>query len=815
MKNLTIGVLYLFISVVALIAQPKAGNGVIYGVIIDSVAKAPLPYATVAVLDAKSGKVLDGLSTKNDGIFMFDGLPYMPFKIKCTFIGYKSYLSDDIVLTKENHNVNLKQIMLQAMEIGSEAVVVTGNREQVQYKLDKKIINISENPAAKGGRLIDALQTIPSINTDLEGNITVRGSANFQVLIDGKPSAQNGNQALKSIPADAVENVELITNPSAKYDPDGTVGIVNIVLRKASLDGFNGMLNANLGNRDKYSAEGLFNYRVDDLNIYSGLEYHDFTQKMDINMSRELYSKNNIIDYYSPVINRIEFDKALDFKIGLEYNISPTDYISFSTEYLDLDYKRDYPSKIKEWSNYSPNSKYYLNSDIYTVIGSYTTINAFYQKQFSQEGHQLNALWNSIIWDGGGVEKMQKAITDNNFNINDERPNKHQSDADSRSFMMVFKTDYSLPIEKDYKLEAGYNFDYTQDYSDYLYQDYNYLSSDWERNTIYSNDTKYYHTINAIYCTFAGSLFDLNYQIGLRGEYFNRRLNQETTNEYYNYKKFNLFPTFHLSAALSETTQIQASYSKRVQRPNVYLLNPFPDYSDDYILSIGNPKLMPEFTDSYELNLQQNFDNLFFVVQGYYRRTNNSITRIWRTNAANQIKLSYENVSENQMMGAEISANWNIFKGFRLSLNANIYRLSITNDASSVEESNSGNAIDGNMVILYNLFNNTQLQFNSFYIGAKYTTDGEVKQSYSFGFAVKQFLFDRKLTVFLSGRNIFNTLKYDNINQRENYKAVGIVYPESRSIFLGFSFNINNFENKTRPEDTIERNTVGGQQGIY
>ncbi len=448
-----------------------------------------------------------------------------------------------------------------------------------------------------------------------------------------------------------------------------------------------------------------------------------------------------------------------------------------------------------------------------SIDGIYSTINGYYRQQFGQEGHFLSATANAIVWDGGGYEKMSKYTTNQEFEPIGSDNKKHRGDALSRSFMFRGKADYELPLEGSYKLEAGYNFDYTQDFSDYLFLDYNNITGNWDKNSFYTNDTKYFHTINSLYATFSGALWDLSYQLGLRGEYFNRRLDQTANRELYKYEKFNLFPTFHLSANITETQQIQFSYSKRVQRPDVYALNPFPDYADDYVVSVGNPQLMPEFTDSWELNYQLGFEKMFFSLQTYYKATDNAMTRVLKVKEDGKLWITSENVESNYIAGAELAANITVFKGLRVNLNGSLYRFEIDNGSALAGEYSSGNVFDGNIMVFYSITPTTLLQLNGFYIGQKITTDGKIDDTYSAGFSLRQFLLDRKLTIYLNGRNVLSTVKYKSVNRRPEYYAYGTLEPEGANISLGFSLNINNYEQKLRPEDTIERSNAGSSGG--
>jgi outer membrane receptor protein involved in Fe transport len=467
---------------------------------------------------------------------------------------------------------------------------------------------------------------------------------------------------------------------------------------------------------------------------------------------------------------------------------------------------------MKSWTNPFNEYQYFINNDDYSIKGTYSTINTYYQHNFTDVEHKITANVNNVIWDGGGDEISDNYLADNNFKIFEDTRKSHRGIADSRTFMNKSQIDYTLPIAGKYSFEAGYCFDYVQDFSDYLYRDYEQSTKDWITNYNFTNNTKFFHTINAVYTTFAGSMFDINYQLGLRAEYYNRRLFQETNKVSYTYEKMNYFPSLHISKAFNPTTQMQFSYSKRVQRPDVYVLNPFPDYADDYIVSIGNPDLMPEFTDSYELNFSKSYDMLFLTMETYYRNTDNAIGRIMKMDNG-RLLITSENVGTNNIYGLELSANINLFKKLRLNISANMYNYEISSKDPTFQSNAKGDVIDGNIQLSYSINGNSMIQISSVYNGPKYFTDGSVESTYGVGFAVRQFFFDKKLTIFLTGRNVLNTYEFRHTNERHDYKSYGYMKPQGGVISLGLSFNINNYQNKVRPEDKIERTSVGGSGG--
>jgi hypothetical protein len=264
-------------------------DGVLRGIVMDDQYKTPVQFANVALFSLRDSTVAGGAVCDESGYFEMTGIAYGKYYVVVDFIGYEKFILNDIKLHPEQKVHDIGTVYLKHIAVDIEEVEITGERNFVEYKIDRKVINISKNINATGGSLVDALENAPSIQVDIDGNVTMRGSSNFKVLIDGKPTVLDANDILQQIPPSSVENIEIITNPSVKYDPDGTTGILNIIMKKEHKSGFSGVINASAGTGDKYTADFLFNYRTEKSNFFIGANYGDRTHSGDGNSMRKTY----------------------------------------------------------------------------------------------------------------------------------------------------------------------------------------------------------------------------------------------------------------------------------------------------------------------------------------------------------------------------------------------------------------------------------------------------------------------------------------------------------------------------------------------
>ncbi len=781
-------------------SQPgmKAGPGTITGSVIDSLSKAPVIYATITVQNPKDSSIVTGAITDDKGSFSVKGLPLGEYFVKTSFIGYLNTIVNKVKITSDNKIISLGTVSLYPSGVTSQEVSVSAQKDVVSYKLDKKVVNVSQMPEAQGGSAAEALRNAPSVSVDMENNVSLRGSGNFTVLIDGRPTSLSGQDALKQIPAAAIENIEIITNPSAKYDPDGTTGIINLILKKQETGGFNGIVNGSVGTKDKYSADFLTNYRTNGNNFFIGGHYNDRKYRPNSDFTREVYY-NDTTQYVKPLMDRLMNPYGYGLKAGVDYKINETHSLSLSGDWGSFSFDRIFPSKYHEWTNPGTVDKYYLNTDDFLMDGKYFSTNLIYNLKFEETGNELNTSLLFSGWDGGRTESMNKYITDALYNSTGTPMMKKNKEDQVKTYFKA-KADYTKEFSEKSKLEAGFNSEGGWGDASYDFWDYDTLTSIWGLNKDLTNSLKFDYNLQALYTTFSEEFLTIQFQVGLRAEYYYRDIRQVTLQTDYKNEQFSLFPTVHLSRQFDGGHQLQMSYSKRVNRPDERLLNPFPDYTDDYHVSTGNPNLESEYTHSYELSYRKSFDNSFVSLESYYRETYNSFSRINELKSDNKLWITIINLDRDYSYGLELNGNIAFTQWLRLNANANLYNYNIETEYNNQKYKKNANTFTCYGALQIFPSQTTFIQLTGYYSGKQLQMDGEQKPVYTFGLSVKQDFFDRAFSVVLSGQDIFNTAKYEFVNQTGNYKSYGVFYPETPSFVLSLSYRINNYNQMEQPQ---------------
>jgi outer membrane receptor protein involved in Fe transport len=547
-----------------------------------------------------------------------------------------------------------------------------------------------------------------------------------QYLIDGRPTIMNGQDLLKQLPAASIEQIEIITNPSAKYDPDGTAGIINVIMKKDSYGGLNGLISLSAGLRDKYTGSANMNYKEQDYNLFASLSYNDQMSYPYSSFTRETFSGDTTY-YIQPIMNRVYHPNNYSVNGGIDYNLNEDDVLSLSASYGYYGFDRILPSDYTEWTNYTTANTYYTNSDDYKYGGNYTSADLNYNVNFEDEGHKLQSHISLSDWNGNINGVSTKYNTNELFNEKQDILNSHRNNTDNGSNKLLMKIDHTLPLNDASVLELGYNGDLVWKNIDFLYEDYDISDKLWQTNFDYTNDSKYRQNIQSVYATYSGDILDFQYKLGLRAEYYFRILDQITINEKYEYDEYNLFPSLHISKEIAEGHQLQFGYSRRVQRPDDRILNPFADYVDDYYVSQGNPYLKPQFTDSYELNYRMNFERSFLSLETYYRNTNDMFARKSTLMDNGKLLLTFENINRNYLYGTELAANITFAQWLRVYASTNFYRYYLVEMLGDKEQNRVSNIADFNASATITVTPYTFIQLNAYYTGPRIIADGEME----------------------------------------------------------------------------------------
>lgn len=784
--------------------------GVVSGSISDE-NDAPLEYANVIIYSQKDSSLVTGGITNVNGEFAIEEVPFGRFYLEANFIGYNKKIVPDLKVIPGNTNIEVGNISLGIAQTELQEIEIVGEKNPIEYHIDKKVVNVSSDLTAAGGSVARALENVPSVRVDLEGNVSLRGSSNFRVFVDGRPSVLQGSDALQQIPASAVENVEIITNPSAKYDPDGVGGIINIVMKKNIKTGLNGVINTMVGVRDKYSADGLFNYRAGKFNFFLGANWNDQSFLMNRISDRTTFRNDSafVIESNGDGIMR---RRGYDVNGGFDFNMTEKSTLSFSGSYGYFGWGRDSDTYQKTFSNPSTETDYLVNISESLRDGNFINFNLNFQHKFDKKGHEISALafW-SHQYNQEDNDNNDEFQADANWQLADDLPYRIYTNEIGSSDEYRLQIDYTKPL-KNGKFEVGMQYRRDLDAEDFIFQEYDNEGNEWIDNPLFTNSNNFERNITSGYFQFSNKLMGFEYQLGLRGEYTDRSIRPGNPDKTYVVDQVNFFPTVHLTRQISKTDQIQGGYSRRINRPRGYYLEPFISFYNRFTYRRGNPNIMPEFVNSFELNYQKRFGASFISLESYFRETQNAITRTQGiySEQDNIMLLEYKNVNTERAIGAEVMANWEVTDWLRLNPSVNMYQYEVQgtlqNDSALNRDSNLTDVSVARSSFNYDLRLNgtakitptTRLQLIGMYNGPSATAQGNREGFYMVNAAVRQDFFDGKLSATFQAQNIFDSMRFKINSEGSNFQSLYMFVREARIFQLTLSWKINNYKSKEK-----------------
>ena len=811
MKNslLTVLVMAIFFTTGTLAAQPRSGpgnvHGTVDGVVMDSTSRQPMEYVNVILYAANDSSQVTGTITNKHGRYRIQDVNPGQYFLAANFIGYAKTFVNDIQLTSRNREVQLDTLfMAQASVQSKQSVVVEGEKPPISYEIDRKVIDVSSQETAASGNAADVLENVPSVTVDIEGNVSLRGSGSFTVLIDGRPTVLDAQDALQQIPASTIDDIEIITNPSAKYDPEGTAGIINIVTKKNALQGISGLVNANGGMNDKYGGETILEYRTD-----------KYTATLSGDFNRRIYDGSQISRRHTTYNGTTSFTNAngtssrgrlsSGVRAGLDYNVTPNDMISLQGRVGRWGFQGGQHQVYREWTSAAPDPNVYTSTTDMSFRSLYYALNADYQKKFHREGHKLQS-------------DLEYRYRNGNQKTTDElRPTVDQI-SDGRKTIesgpeggLQFDLQYTLPFSKSNKFEAGLRsrFRSASDYTDY--------STYSTTQDQYINQPKFSHEIShdqrraSVYSLYSGKLNKFGYQLGLRGEYTYRNIVLLNNGQTFSLDRWDYFPTLHTSYDLPGIPQIMASYSRRIDRPRSWYLEPFKTWTDAYNVRSGNPGLVPEYIDSYELGYQTNlFGFISSTAEMYYRVSHNKIERVESVYQENVTLHRPENVGTDYSFGTDLMFRFDVADFWNLSLMGSIYHYSIQgvlqNEAFS-RQSNNWNARIRNSL---NLWKNNRIQIQGRYRSPTVSAQGRRQGVFMTDMSVRHDFMEKKFSAILQIRDLFGTGNRESVSEGPNFYRYSYRDRESPIVMLTLRLNINNFKDQQN-----NRNGQGQGGGEY
>lgn len=775
--------------------QGNRPSGTVEGNIFDATNNQPLEFANVSLFRVKDSSLATGAIADAKGHYLIEDVKPGKYYLVADFIGYRKEEINSIVLRPPNMSVKLDPIKLEISAQTLEGVNVTAEKNRVEYKIDRKVINVSKDINATGGTAVDVLKNTPSVEVDIEGNVSLRGSENFKVYIDGKPTVLDGNDLLQQLPASSIDQIEIVTNPSVKFDPDGSGGIINVLMKKDHKAGLNGIVNTSFSTDESKSADFLLNYRTGKFKWFVGADYRDRRFNGTGNIYRETYADTT---YFYEADRERDFTRdGYSVKGGFDYEIDDKNTFSLSVTIGNYGFGIDMNSEINTFTDPVSEEEFLFSETLFERSGDYIQTTANYDLKFNDNGHRLQAM---VYYSAGKDDELniqKDFITDESFNvvsssiIDEGIENTETEDEDQ----VRFKLDYTLPFENENKLEAGVQTRLRYESSEYEFSFYDTETDDWVEDPDFYNEFDFDRNITSAYTTYSGSIGMFGVQAGLRGEYTDRVI-ANITGDSYEINRWDFFPSLHTSLEFDKNHKLMASYSKRIRRPRGWFLDPVISYRDRYTLRQGNPELEPEYTNAYELSFMKRFKSGFATVEAFYKHTTNEITRFNDIYEGNILLMTFENVNEEDRMGLELMVNSQVFKWWKLNISGSGYRFSVSDLQDGEEITNESTNWSARMNNDFIFSKNSRMQISGFYRGPSASIQGERGSFFYTSAAYRHDFMNKKLNMTVSVQDIFGTMGHEMITDQPSYYIKQDFNRQPRVVRLSLSYKINDYKKK-------------------
>jgi len=816
MRRLTV-LFLLVLSVLTVYAETEKGAQ-ITGKVIDASTKQGMEFANISLRKTGSKEFIKGTVSDQLGAFRLDGVSNGNYVVAVSVVGYATF-EKELTIGTGQKTINLRNILLKEDTQLLNEVQVVGQRSQMKFEIDRKVFNVDQSLATAGGSASDVLGNIPSVQVDPEGEVSLRGNSSVTVWINGKESglsADNRAQILEQLPAESIERVEVITNPSAKYNPEGTAGIINIVLKKNRKAGYYGSLQAGVDTRGGYNAAGNVNFSSGKFESFVNVgtrvrksEGEGYTNRQNLD------DNGNPVSYLNQLRNDEDTRKPVIARMGTTYHATDKDHFSFSG--FGLLGRGD----ETDWLNYTSNIPGSFTNSLRTSaekrkmnIGNFEI---GYKRDFSEKSNlDLSASYNlvNITPESSFLQVSNYAggtsTSSYQFQENVMKPRKWE-----------FQADYVTEFGEQNKIEAGYKGEFLTSKSKV-----STYSGTSEGNAAFNeglyNNFTYDQNVNALYATYSKRINRFGIQLGLRGEHTRTNTNSlgynqsETDHPAYKDDYFSFYPSAFLSYQLPSNNELQLNYTRRVSRPWGGQLNPFVNLTDSTNISYGNPLLLPQYSNSLELNYIKNWENHTLSASLYYRNTDNVIQRISYRDG-DIMKSTFENIAKTQSAGTELILKNNLFRMIDLTSTLNFYYNKLdgfsylpegatTPVVGEADEDFSWSArIIANVMLPWGV----SLQATGDYNSRELVAQGYRKANHAIDLGLRKSFLDRKLSLTINTRDLLNSRKRETITSGSGFSQESVFARSGRTVGFTLTYNFGNMKGSSKRPDRQEQQNNG------
>lgn len=778
--------------------------GSISGVIVDSLKNTPIELANVQLL--RDTVVLSSQLTNAEGKFLLGGLPLGKYILKISFIGYTTHTS--YIIIDADKKASIGKYRLAEKSYNLNEVQVQSKKELLENLIDKKVYNVGNLVLNPSETALNVLKNIPSVNVNMDGEISIRNNPQILILINGLPSALSANALLGQIQANTISKIEVLNNPGAKYDAAGAGGIINIILKRNRKAGYNGNVSAGGGTRQKYNTGFALNYNTNKLNLATNYSYRYWELTNDLGF----FSTNIRPDttfYYDLKTRWMSKQHTHRINTALDYEINKMNKLSVSgtLDYMKQFSPEDLENRILD-ENQVISQLYQRKMRQYeTTPGLSGAIN--YHKAFKAAGQELTAGVNySSAFNSSSLTYDTRDYAPNYMSLA-TLPRKEEHFPVNGSKLFTVQTDYTHPFSKGNKLETGFKSTLQNLDNQLIAKVYNYQTNNFEIDKIRTNQFLYEEKINALYAVFGGEIKRIQYKFGNRLEHTYLHTNQLATKKDTSQVYLSYFPNFYLLKKLENSQQVQFAYSRRINRPSVSQLNPVTNFPDTLFLGRGNPNLVPEYVYSFETGYTKNWEKLNINSTVYYRKSSNLITGITTQQEDGVAVTVPQNIKSSQSFGLEFISGYKLSGKIGFNGSANIFKRVV--DAGNI----NANFMHSSLSWIAKLNSNisigkaAEMQFNYNYVSRTLVAQANNVPSYSIDGGLSLSVLKKQGSINLSVSDIFNTLQYSSFSYGDNFTNTTLYKGETRVISLSMSYKFGKVKKEHQAIQNNDPNNTG------
>ncbi|MFE2864185.1 MULTISPECIES: TonB-dependent receptor domain-containing protein [Sphingobacterium] len=801
--------LFVFFLPVVLFAQ----TGQIKAILVDSETSKPISSASVALLDAHSNVLVKGGQSVSQGFLLLSDIKPGKYIVRITYVGYEPQTIDSIAVLG-GKSKDLGRIALKPTGNMLNEVVIEGRAPAMQIGIDRKTFNVGESLVSAGGTATDVLANVPTLQVDQDGSVSLRGSSSVKILIDGRESALAGNDVtslLQSLPANSIEKVEVITNPSSKYDAEGQTGIINIVLKKNIRTGLNGSINTSAGSYDNYMAGITLNYRDRKFNYFGSYNFNK-RNMLGSGKTDNTFFGDSTRNYSESESSRKGNSHTV--KAGFDYNMSDRTSLSFSGNLSIRDNKRIEDLNYEFFKQSQMTGTSVRNSTQFEDDLGYE-LNADFKHQFKREGEELT---------GNASYGRDKEDGTNDFsqNYTDGRKATSRKNVTSEDGKNInLQLDYVLPFSEVSKFEAGYRSQIRKSFDTQFSRSLDSIGN-YVPDYRISNDFDFTSTVHAIYANYQNKLTDkIGYQIGLRGEqfelkstYFSKDPAAVETESNAKQKFFRLYPTLFLTYDVGENgDKVQFSYSRRVQRARGWQVNPFLNVSDDLNYRQGNPNLKPEDVHSLEMSFAKTFGKVNLISSAYFNHASEVIQPFVYKIEDGRTYSRWENMTSRNLSGFEFISKINATKDFDFTFNLNLIHIQYNANPDYDIKERKDFAYNANLTANYRFTPTFSAQVRGEYNSSRVMAQGQMNTMKGMDLALKKDVFKKKASIMLNVRDVFNSRKMNGVTETSQLISNFEHRWMKRMVTLSLSYRFGSQDlNKSKKKESNTNEMGGGEE---